>query len=264
MATQNSDLLTAREGTIGWITVNRPSAHNALNREIWSGLAAAVDQLGEDRSVRVIVIRGAGGRAFISGADIREFDDVRGDADAARSYDELSERAWRSLERVAVPVIAMVNGLCYGGGVSIAASCDLRIAGESARLAIPALRLGLAYPLAAVERLVRVVGSATASDLLLTGRAVSADEAYRLGLVHRVVADGDLEDVVRQTAEQIGKGAPRTLAAHKLAIREAVEARADRNWAELEQALRRCFDSEDYREGVRAFLEKREPRFSGD
>jgi enoyl-CoA hydratase/carnithine racemase len=264
MATENPELVTERDGVIGWITVNRPSAHNALNRQVWTELAAAVDAFGGDESVRVIAIRGSGGRAFISGADIREFDEARGDPGAARSYDELSETTWRALERVRVPVIAMVNGLCYGGGVSIAASCDLRIAGESARFAIPALRLGLAYPLAAVERLVRIVGSAAASDLLLTGRAVSADEAQRLGLVHRVVADNELESAVREIAEQIGSGAPRTLAAHKLAIREAVEARADRDWAGLERALRRCFESDDYREGVRAFLEKRAPRFTGD
>ncbi len=258
-----ASLVLEHDGSIAWITVNRPAAHNALNRAVWRGLAEALNGLGEDDSTRVIAIRGAGERAFISGADISEFDDVRGDADAARAYDELSEAAWRALEQVRKPVIAMVNGLCYGGGVSIAASCDLRFAAASARFAIPALRLGLSYPLAAVERLVRVTSAASAADLLLTGRAVDAEEALRIGLVHRVVADADLESAVRETAAQMASGAPLTLEAHKLAIREALEARSERDREALEAALRRCFDSEDYREGVRAFLEKRPARFRG-
>ncbi len=257
------ELLVARDGAIGWITINRPQAHNALNGVVWEGIAAAVDELGAAEEVRVIVVRGAGDRAFISGADISEFDRLRGDADSARAYDELSERAWGALERVGKPVIAMINGLCYGGGVSIAACCDLRIAAASARFAIPALRLGLAYPLVAVERLVDLAGAATAADLLLTGRAVDAAEARELGLVHRVVADIDLEAAVRDTAAQMASGAPLTLAAHKLAIRQALLGRGERDVDALTAAIRRCFDSEDYREGVAAFVAKRQPRFRG-
>ncbi len=254
-------LLIEHDGPIAWLTVNRPSAHNALNRAVWRSLAAAIGVLEESTATRVIVVKGAGDKAFISGADIGEFEDVRGDADAARAYDQLSEATWKSLEAVSKPVIAMVNGLCYGGGVSIAVSCDIRFASEAARFAIPALRLGLSYPLAAIERLVRIVGAGVASDILLTGRAIEADEAREIGLIHRVAPDDQLESLVRESAAQMAAGAPLTLAAHKLAIREADEARADRDWDALETAMRRCFDSEDYREGVRAFIEKRPPKF---
>jgi len=256
-------LLVERQDSIAWLTINRPQAHNALNARLWRELAETVTALGSDAEVRVLVVRGAGDRAFISGADISEFDEIRNDTKAARGYDELSEATWSALETVGKPVLAMVNGLCYGGGVSIAASCDIRFAARSARFAIPALRLGLAYPLAAVERLERIVGAAAASDLLLTGRAVGADEARAIGLVQHVADDAELESAVRAAAEQIAAGAPLTLAAHKLAIREVVESGRRRDLAGLDAALRRCFESEDYREGVRAFTEKRAPRFAG-
>lgn len=260
-STSDSALLIDREGPLSWVTVNRPHAHNALNLEIWRALASVIGELGADDTARVVILRGAGERAFISGADIREFDRVRGDADAARVYDSLSEATWRALEEAPKPVIAMVNGLCYGGGVSVAASCDIRIAGESARFAIPALRLGLAYPVAAVERLVQLIGPGSAADLLLTGRAIDAAEALRIGLVQRVVPDAGLEDAVREAGRTAAEGAPLTLAAHKLEIRQAMSLRRDQR--PIDEALRRCFESEDYREGVRAFLEKRAPRFTG-
>lgn len=259
----SGELLVEREGAIGWLVINRPRALNALNQAVWQGIATAVAELAADAEIRVIALRGAGERAFVSGADIREFEAQRAGADGARAYDEMSEVAWRALERVDKPVIAMINGLCYGGGVSIAACCDLRLAGAGARFAIPALRLGLAYPLVAVERLVRIVGAAAAADLLLTGRVVDAAEARDLGLVHRVVADADLATCVRETAAQMAAGAPLTLAAHKRAIREVIEAPAQRDRAGLDQAIRDCFESEDYREGIRAFLAKRAPRFRG-
>lgn len=260
-STSDSPLQIDREGPIAWVTVNRPHSHNALNLDVWRGLAAAIDELGGDPATRAVILRGSGDRAFISGADIREFDRVRGDAVAARVYDDLSEATWRALEEAPKPVIAMVNGLCYGGGVSVAASCDIRIAGESARFAIPALRLGLAYPVVAVERLVQLIGPGSAADLLLTGRAIDAAEALRIGLVQRVVPDAGLKDAVREAGRAAADGAPLTLAAHKLEIRQAISLRRDQR--PIDEALRRCFESDDYQEGVRAFLEKRTPNFTG-
>ena len=258
-----SSLLVEREPPIGWVVVNRPEAHNALNADVWRQLAARIESFGSDDEVRVIVVRGAGDRAFISGADINEFDQVRADSEAERGYDDLSNRAWRALESVPKPVIAMINGLCYGGGVSVAVSCDIRIAADTARMAIPALRLGLAYPLVAVERLVRIVGSATASEMLLTGEVLTAEAARTAGLVHRVVPQDDLESAVREVAAGMSAGAPLTLAAHKLAIREVAESGRGRDREGLSAAIRRCFDSADYREGVQAFRDKRSPQFRG-
>lgn len=256
-----SPLLLHREPPLAWLTVNRPAAHNALNLAVWHQLGERLQALAGDREVRVIVVRGAGEKAFISGADITEFGAQRHDAGAADEYDAISGRAWAALENAPQPVIAMVNGLCYGGGVSVAVACDLRLAADTARFAVPAIRLGLSYPPRAVERLVHVVGAAQASRILLCGEALDAAEAQRIGLVHRVVAAADLAAQTRQLALSMAEGAPLTMAAHKLLIRDA--ARGERDDAEARAAIRRCFDSADYREGVAAFLGKRKPRFTG-
>jgi enoyl-CoA hydratase/carnithine racemase len=259
----SESLVVRREPPLAWVTVNRPAAHNALNAAVWAGLAEALTGLAGDGEVRVIILRGAGERAFISGADISEFRALRADASAAVEYDRLSGRAWKAIGEVTQPVIAMVNGLCFGGGVAVALACDLRFAADHARFAVPATRLGLSYPMESIERLVQVVGPAHAADILLSARAVEAAEALQMGLINRIVPAGELEAVTREYALAMATGAPLTIAAHKRAIRESLRPPGERDVNGLRDAMRRCFDSEDYQEGIAAFLEKRPARFRG-
>lgn len=261
MSAEQSDILLSIEPPLAWIVVNRPAARNALTRAVWRGIAARVDSLSSNAEVRVVILRGAGEEAFMAGADITEFPAIRADARATLEYDRDTMRALHAIENLAQPTIAMINGACFGGGCSVALACDLRIAADHATLAIPAARLGLAYPF--VDNLVHTVGKGNAADILLSARALRADEALRIGLVNRVVPAAELDSVVRRYALQIAEGAPLTLAAHKAAIQEATRREAERNPARLRTLVARCFDSDDYREGVAAFIGKRKPKFFG-
>lgn len=264
MTKPDSALLVAIEAPLAWVTVNRPAARNALTQAVWRGLAKQFAIVGQDTAVRVIILRGAGNEAFISGADITEFPAARANAAMTADYDRLTHNALEAIATTEKPVIAMINGLCFGGGCSVALACDLRFAASHARFAIPAARLGLAYPFErGVESLVEVVGPAHAADLLLSARAISAEEALHMGLVNRVVAADQLEDETRAYALRIAEGAPLTLAAHKAAIQEVRRSPSERNDAKLRALNRRCFDSDDYSEGIAAFLGKRKPVFTG-
>jgi enoyl-CoA hydratase/carnithine racemase len=264
MAGSEPSLLVVREPPLAWLIVNRPAALNALNVEVWERLAEGAETLAGDAAVRVILVRGAGDKAFISGADIGEFEAIRANAAMEAAYSRLSERTWAALRQAPQPVIAVVNGLCYGGGVSIALACDLRLASDHARFAVPAARLGLSYPVEeGIERIVQTVGRTHAAHLLLSGEPIDASEAERIGLVNRVVARARLEEQAREYALRMAEGAPLTLRAHKQAIWESLRGIPERDLAGLREAMRRCFDSEDYREGIAAFLEKRAPRFRG-
>lgn len=256
-------LLLHREPPLAWLVVNRPQARNALSAAVWDGLADAITALAADPEVRVIILRGAGEQAFISGADISEFHALRADAAATAAYDKRSARAWAALVSTPQPVIAMIHGFCFGGGVAVALACDLRFAAGDGRFAVPATKLGLSYPFESVERLVGLVGPANAADILLSARALDSAEALRMGLVNRVVAKADLERETRAYALAMAAGAPLTVTAHKRAIQSALRAPADRDMAGLREAMRRCFDSADYQEGIAAFLEKRPARFQG-
>ena len=265
MPESTTDLLVLKlEPPLAWMVINRPAAHNALNSEVWKGIAETAQRLARDESVRVIILRGAGEKAFISGADISEFSTLRQNAEMTARYDQLSAAAWLALHSAPQPVIAMINGLCYGGGVSVALACDLRFASEHSRFAVPATRLGLSYPMAGgVEKLVQTVGPTHAAHILLSAQPIDAQEALRIGLVNRVVAGDELEETTRTYALRMAEGAPFTLAAHKMAIQESLRAASERNHEALREAMRRCFDSDDYQEGIAAFLEKRPPRFRG-
>jgi enoyl-CoA hydratase len=259
----SEELLLRRELPLAWVVVDRPQSRNAMTRAAWRALAATVQDLSADEEVRVIIVRGAGDEAFISGADISEFPAMRADAAMTAEYDRDTAAAWRALAGAPQPVIAMINGLCYGGGCSVALACDLRFAADHARFAIPAARLGLSYPFEAIERLVHAVGPTSAADVLLSTRALDADEALRVGLINRVEPRAELETWTRHYALRLAENAPLTLSAHKIAIQQSLRPPGDRDAGAARVAMARCFNSADYREGVAAFLEKRKPRFTG-
>ena len=260
--TGTEELIQLRlEAPLGWVIINRPAMRNALNAAMWHALGEAVQRLAEDESIRVIILTGAGDKAFIAGADIAELQAQTEDDQLIEANIRESLAGLRAITNAPKPVIAMINGACFGGGVLIAVTCDLRFASDRAQFGIPAVKLGLAYPVEeGVLRLVNTLGPAHAADILLSGRAFDAPEAARLGLVNRVLAADELEAFTRGYALQLAEGAPLSLKAHKLAIQYALNAQTA---ARAAITLQACYSSDDHREGLRAFLEKRPPLFHG-
>lgn len=248
---------------VGVITFNNPERRNAVSVEMWQGLDEALGRFEGDDGVRVVVLTGAGHQAFVSGADISEFEEPRVDAEAQREYDRLANAGREHLARFPKPVIARIRGYCLGGGLGIALAADLRIAAEDSRFGVPAAKLGIAYGFDATRQLVQLVGPAHARMLLYTGTWVDGREAARIGLVNQVVPDEELSDRVVDLARTIADNAPLSVCAAKLAVAAALADRECRDVAGVAKATAACLDSEDYREGRSAFLEKRSSRFTG-
>jgi enoyl-CoA hydratase len=259
----NGKMLSAKQDGVGVVTFNQPEKHNAMSVEMWVGLADIVDDFAADQDVRIVVLTGGGGRAFVSGADISQFEQRRANADAQREYDEQTALGRRKLNTFRKPTIAVIRGYCLGGGLALAMQADLRITDTTGQFGIPAVRLGLAYGFEGLRRLVTLVGQANARMLMYTGSRIGADEALRIGLVNRVVEPDQLRSTVFDLAKQIASNAPLSVAAAKLGIDQVLLDPADRDLAGLAAATAACFDSEDYREGRAAFREKRQPRFVG-
>jgi enoyl-CoA hydratase/carnithine racemase len=254
-------VLVSRDGAIATVTLNNPDRLNALNRAMWGRLGEVMRELSTDDALRCVVVRGAGEKAFAAGADIAEFANERANAKQARIYGQLIHETMQSVARCRHPTVAMIRGACVGGGLEIAAMCDLRVAGQSSRFGIPVNRLGLTMAYGELMGLLALVGRAVALEILLEGRVFDAEEARRKGLVNRVVADDKVEAEALATARRIADGAPLVNRWHKQFIeRLAVTAQlAPEEWDEGFE----CFDTEDCHEGVAAFLEKRKPRFEG-
>jgi enoyl-CoA hydratase/carnithine racemase len=256
-------MLASRQHGIGVVTFNQPEKHNAVSVEMWQGLAEILDEFASDDDVRVVVLTGAGTRAFVSGADISQFERQRASADAQRRYDEQTSRGREKLASFPKPTIARIRGYCLGGGLAIAMQTDIRIASSESQFGIPAAKLGIAYGFEGLRRLVQLVGPAQARMILYTGERIGADEALRIGLVNRVVPAEELESHVAGVAQTIANNAPLSVAASKIAIDQVLLDPDARNLDALSRASAACFNSEDYREGRAAFLEKRKPLFKG-
>jgi enoyl-CoA hydratase/carnithine racemase len=251
------------EDGVAWITFRNPERLNALRLEMWEAVPQAVAAISADPEVRVVVMRGAGDEAFASGADISEFSTVRGDAGSAAGYEASTAGAFDALMGLEMPLIAMIHGACVGGGLALAACADIRIAADDVRLALPAARLGLGYHMSGVERLVQLVGPGAASEIFFAALVYEAEEALRMGLVQRVLPKKDLEGFTQAYAAAMARNAPLTVRAAKRAIRESLRDASARDRDAVQRLIAACFASADYAEGVRAFLEKRRPRFVG-
>jgi enoyl-CoA hydratase len=256
-------LLAKREGAVSHIIFNNPTRHNAVSLEMWQRMQKLLAELAADAGLRVLVVSGAGSKAFVSGADISKFESERATMDAVRVYNAISAKACDLLYNFPKPTIAKIQGYCIGGGMNLAACCDLRMCTDNATFAIPAAKLGLGYGFVGVNRLAEIVGISRAMELFYTARQVPAAEAQQMGLVNRVVPAGQIDGAVEETTAAIADNAPLTIATIKAVAREIGKPPAERDLAKLERVVEACFASSDYIEGRRAFMEKRKPRFTG-
>jgi enoyl-CoA hydratase/carnithine racemase len=263
MDTGTTRMIARREDGIGWMIFNQPDKLNAVSYDMWVAVPKIIADYEADPDVRVIVLAGAGDKAFISGADISEFEQKRGTADAIKVYNEAGDQANAALIKASKPTIAMIRGYCIGGGLGIAMTTDLRICGDTSTFAVPAAKLGLGYAYSGIKRLVDVVGPSFAKEIFYTARQFTAEEARVMGLVNRIVPVAELEAYVRKYAATIAANAPLTIKAAKMAINAATMDPDQRDLARLRAAVDGCFASADYKEGRTAFMEKRKPAFTG-
>ena len=260
---QTDKMLARKEGGVGILTFNNPERHNAVSLEMWEATKRILDGFAADDDIRVVVLTGAGGKAFVSGADISKFASERATLEASRAYNVKSDAAYASVADFPKPTIAMIRGYCIGGGVGLAVCCDLRICSDNSRFAVPAAKLGLGYGYSGLKRLVDIVGASFAKEIFYTARQFDAQEASAMGLVNRVVPAGELEAYVKSITDMICANAPLTIKAVKFTVGEMLKDESKRNLARSVELVEQCFASRDYTEGRTAFMEKRKPVFTG-
>jgi enoyl-CoA hydratase/carnithine racemase len=261
--TQTDKVLARKESGVGILTFNNPERHNAVSLEMWDATKRILDGFAADDDIRVVVLTGAGGKAFVSGADISKFASERATLEASRAYNVKSDAAYSSVADFPKPTIAMIKGYCIGGGVGLAVCCDLRICSDNSRFAVPAAKLGLGYGYSGLKRVVDIVGASFAKEIFYTARQFDAQEAHAMGLVNRVVPAGELETYVKSITDMICANAPLTIKAVKFTVGEMLKDESKRNLARSVELVEQCFASRDYTEGRTAFMEKRKPVFTG-
>jgi enoyl-CoA hydratase len=263
MKLSTDKMLAEVDGHIGWMTFNNPEKRNALSHEMRAAALEILAEFEKDDRVRVVILKGAGDQAFISGADINQFDKGEKGEEQRRQQSNISDELRQRYDHYSKPIIAMIHGYCLGGGLLTAMAVDIRIASEDAQFGIPAGRLGIAYPLYGVNKLVQLVGPAKAKEILFSAGRFGAAEALRIGLVNQVVPRSELESTVRKLAASICENAPLSMRAAKVTIDELMKNESQRNIAACDAVAEACMKSEDFKEGRRAFAEKRKPVFVG-
>ena len=256
-------IVSTHEDGVAHILFNNPDKRNAVSLDMWQAVGRALDGFAADERVRVVVLSGAGDKAFVSGADISKFEQERASAEAIAHYNRTTAEVSGKLVAFPKPTIAQITGSCVGGGVALAVCCDLRICGEGSRFGIPAARLGLGYGFSGINRLVQLIGPSFAKEIFFTARLFSAAEAHGMGLVNRVVPDDQVEAYVAEYAQKITDNAPLTIGSVKAIVGEALKDPAERDLERCAALVDACYASQDYIEGRRAFMEKRKPQFVG-
>jgi enoyl-CoA hydratase len=251
------------DGSTLHIRFNNPARHNALSVDMWQAIPPLLAQAEQDDCIRLVVFSGAGDKAFVSGADISQFEDMRAAREAVKHYEAMAEEALMGIYRCSKPTLAAIRGYCIGGGVNVAISCDIRLAADDAVFAIPAARLGLGYRYSAMKNLVDLVGVGAAKDLFFSARRIDAAEAKSMGLISRIAPAAELETLLSEYTAAMAANAPLTVHAGKAIIAEILRPSPDLDFKLCQQLIRNCFESEDYAEGRRAFMEKRKPVFRG-
>jgi len=256
-------MIAEKTNGIGWMTFNNPARRNAIGFAMREAILEILADFESDPEVRVIVMRGAGDKAFVSGSDISEFAKRRATPEQREIYDALSARVGAAYNNIEKPVIAMIQGFCLGGGLGTAMQADLRVASDDSQFGIPAAKLSIGYPYHNMKKLIDVVGPAKTKEIMFTGRRFSADEALAMGLVNQVVSVNDLEESVHELAATIAGNAPLTIRASKTIVTEAMKFPDEQNLDLCQEQVDACMDSADFAEGRTAFMEKRTPKFIG-
>jgi enoyl-CoA hydratase/carnithine racemase len=263
MQTTTDKLIARKDGAIGWVIFNNPEKRNAMSMAMTQAMGAALDDYSRDPAIRVVILKGAGDKAFVSGADISEFKERRSTEAAMEEYNQSSDRAAKALRECPKPTIAMIRGYCMGGGMGTAVGCDLRIASDDSRFGVPAAKLGVGYRYARLKQLEALVGPSFTMEIFYTGRQFSAQEALQMGLINRMLPAAELEKYVLDYATTIANNAPLTIAAVKRSVVEMTKDESRRDEAACDLMVDACFASKDYIEGRDAFMEKRKPAFQG-